>query len=93
MTSTQITVRTRYESRPNSNVGKVVARALGRQKATTCDPALTADQYHEAAARNLLRSICADTVDVDALNLVQTASNPSGGERTYWALVTELAAL
>lgn len=47
------TITTRYESRPNSNVGKYVARSLGRQRSVTTDQALGSHENHERAAKAL----------------------------------------
>lgn len=48
-----LTIRTRYQNRPGSNVGKYVATALGRTRSATCDQRLTSEQNHRRVAAAL----------------------------------------
>lgn len=49
-----LTVTTHYESYPNSNVGKVVAKFGGRQATVRVDQALNSEGNHRLAAERLL---------------------------------------
>lgn len=48
-----ISITTRYENFPGSNVGKYVARSLGRQATVRTDQALSSEDNHRRAAQRL----------------------------------------
>lgn len=58
---TQTTITTSYQSRPNSNVGKVVAKANGRQRSVTWDQSKSSDYNHGAAAGALVLALIGST--------------------------------
>jgi len=52
-----IKIITQYAPRANSNVGKIVAKALGRQKSHRYDQSLSSAQNHRAAAQQMLAKL------------------------------------
>lgn len=79
-------VSTRYRGHPGSNVGKVTARAMGRQRTVRVDQAQGSGANHEAAVRALVAALLEDlatATEVAELGVEMVDSNDSGTARVY----------
>jgi hypothetical protein len=77
-----LTITTTYRPHAASNVGKVVASSLGRQRTVRCDPARSADANHRAAATALAEALH-DLGAVAGRTVEPVDSNDSGTVRLF----------
>lgn len=78
-----LTITVQYQPVSNSNVGKYVAKAVGRQKATRCDQALSSDDNARAAAERMLAVLYGP--DAHLADLTYDGWDDTGNRRVYTA--------